>query len=81
MLLAYRGGAAWAVLLYVIRMLQLPASGLLTHKSYQAPTSVLWVGSIVAASAGQMGQVGGSSPRGPSSSDQEKILIPLLCGD
>ncbi|MEH2246470.1 acyl-CoA desaturase [Nostoc sp.] len=28
---------------------------LLTHKSYQAPTSVLCVGSIVAASAGQMG--------------------------
>ncbi|WP_413161490.1 acyl-CoA desaturase [Capilliphycus salinus ALCB114379] len=28
---------------------------LLTHKSYQAPIGVLWVGSIIAAAAGQMG--------------------------
>lgn len=28
---------------------------LLTHKSYQAPAPVLWVGSILAAAAGQMG--------------------------
>ncbi|MEH2051963.1 acyl-CoA desaturase [Nostoc sp.] len=51
------GAALWAVLLYVIRMLATTGiyHRLLTHKSYQAPTSVLWVGSIVAASAGQMG--------------------------
>lgn len=51
------GAALWAVLLYVIRMLATTGiyHRLLTHKSYQAPTSVLCVGSIVAASAGQMG--------------------------
>ncbi|MEH2349492.1 MAG: acyl-CoA desaturase [Nostoc sp.] len=51
------GAALWAVLLYVIRMLATTGiyHRLLTHKSYQAPTSVLCVGSIVAASSGQMG--------------------------
>jgi stearoyl-CoA desaturase (Delta-9 desaturase) len=51
------GAALWAVLLYIIRMLATTGiyHRLLTHKSYQAPTSVLCVGSIVAASAGQMG--------------------------
>lgn len=51
------GAALWAVLLYITRMLAITSiyHRLLTHKSYQAPTLVLWVGSIVAASAGQMG--------------------------
>lgn len=51
------GAALWAVLLYVSRMLAITSiyHRLLTHKSYQAPTLVLWLGSIVAASAGQMG--------------------------
>lgn len=51
------GAALWAVFLYVIRMLAITGiyHRLLTHKSYQTPTSVLWVGSILATSAGQMG--------------------------
>lgn len=51
------GAALWSVLLYVIRMLAITSiyHRLLTHKSYQAPTLVLQIGSIVAASAGQMG--------------------------
>lgn len=51
------GAALWAVLLYVIRMLATTGiyHRLLTHKSYQTPRAVLWIGSIVAASAGQMG--------------------------
>jgi stearoyl-CoA desaturase (delta-9 desaturase) len=51
------GATLWAVLLYVTRMLAITSiyHRLLTHKSYQAPSLVLWVGSIVAASAGQMG--------------------------
>lgn len=51
------GAALWAVLLYITRMLAITSiyHRLLTHKSYQAPSLVLWVGSIVAASAGQMG--------------------------
>lgn len=51
------GATLWAVLLYLTRMLAITSiyHRLLTHKSYQAPSLVLWVGSIVAASAGQMG--------------------------
>jgi len=51
------GSAAWIIFLYVIRMLATTGiyHRLLTHKSYQAPRMVLWIGSIVAASAGQMG--------------------------
>jgi stearoyl-CoA desaturase (Delta-9 desaturase) len=51
------GSVLWVLLLYVIRMLATTSiyHRLLTHKSYQAPTLVLWVGSIVAAAAGQMG--------------------------
>ncbi len=51
------GSAAWIIFLYVIRMLATTGiyHRLLTHKSYQAPRVVLWIGSIVAASAGQMG--------------------------
>lgn len=52
-----RGALLWLVLLYVIRMLATTSiyHRLLTHKSYQAPAPVLWVGSILAAAAGQMG--------------------------
>jgi stearoyl-CoA desaturase (delta-9 desaturase) len=51
------GAIAWAVLLYIARMFATTGiyHRLLTHKSYQAPAPVLWLGSIVAAAAGQMG--------------------------
>ena len=51
------GAAAWILFLYLIRMLAITAiyHRLLTHKSYQAPALVLWLGSIVASSAGHMG--------------------------
>jgi stearoyl-CoA desaturase (Delta-9 desaturase) len=51
------GALVWIVLLYVTRMLATTSiyHRLLTHKSYQSPAPVLWVGSIVAAAAGQMG--------------------------
>ena len=51
------GAIAWAVGLYVIRMLATTGiyHRLLTHKSFQAPKPVLWLGSIIAAAAGQMG--------------------------
>ncbi|MBV6626351.1 MAG: acyl-CoA desaturase [Rivularia sp. (in: Bacteria)] len=51
------GAIAWIVFLYLIRMLGTTAiyHRLLTHKSYQAPSSILWIGSIITASAGQMG--------------------------
>jgi stearoyl-CoA desaturase (Delta-9 desaturase) len=52
------GALAWLFLFYVTRMLATTGiyHRLITHKSYQAPAPVLWVGSIVAAAAGQMGQ-------------------------
>jgi stearoyl-CoA desaturase (delta-9 desaturase) len=48
---------SWIFLLYLIRMLATTGiyHRLLTHKSYQAPAPLLWIGCIVAASAGQMG--------------------------
>ena len=51
------GSLAWIVGLYEIRMLATTGiyHRLLTHRSYQAPAIVLWIGSIVAAAAGQMG--------------------------
>ncbi|HEY9648783.1 MAG TPA: acyl-CoA desaturase [Chroococcidiopsis sp.] len=51
------GAVAWLVFLYVIRMLATTGiyHRLLTHKSYRAPALVLWVGSVIAAAAGQMG--------------------------
>jgi stearoyl-CoA desaturase (Delta-9 desaturase) len=51
------GAVGWIALLYVIRMLATTSiyHRLLTHRSYQAPAPILWVGSIVAAAAGQMG--------------------------
>ena len=51
------GAVFWIVFLYFIRMLAITSiyHRLLTHKSYFAPVSILRLGSIVAASAGQMG--------------------------
>jgi stearoyl-CoA desaturase (Delta-9 desaturase) len=51
------GSVLWIVALYVTRMLATTGiyHRLITHKSYQAPVWVKWVGSVVAASAGQMG--------------------------
>jgi stearoyl-CoA desaturase (delta-9 desaturase) len=51
------GAIAWILLLYVIRMLGTTGiyHRLLTHKSYQVSTPLLWIGCIVTASAGQMG--------------------------
>jgi stearoyl-CoA desaturase (delta-9 desaturase) len=51
------GAFLWVIFLYLIRMLATTGiyHRLLTHKSYQAPIGVLWVGSIIAAAAGQMG--------------------------
>jgi stearoyl-CoA desaturase (Delta-9 desaturase) len=51
------GSVVWIVFLYLIRMLATTGiyHRLLTHKSYQAPALILWVGSIVASAAGHMG--------------------------
>ncbi len=51
------GAWLWIVGLYLIRMLATTAiyHRLLTHKSYQAPRLILWLGCLVGASAGQMG--------------------------
>ena len=49
--------AMWALALYLLRMLATTAiyHRLVAHGSYQAPRLVWWVGSLVAASSGQMG--------------------------
>ncbi|MFM7169876.1 MAG: fatty acid desaturase [Cyanobium sp.] len=49
--------ALWALVLYLVRMLATTAiyHRLIAHGSYRAPRPVWWLGSIVAASAGQMG--------------------------
>jgi stearoyl-CoA desaturase (Delta-9 desaturase) len=51
------GAVVWIIFLYEIRMLATTGiyHRLLTHKSYQVPAPFLWIGCIVAASAGQMG--------------------------
>lgn len=51
------GAALWGLVLYLVRMLATTAiyHRLVTHRSYQAPLPVWWVGSLLAASAGQMG--------------------------
>ncbi len=51
------GAVLWIVLLYVIRALATSTvyHRLLTHRAYQAPIGVLWVGCVLAAAAGQMG--------------------------
>jgi len=47
----------WIMALYLIRMLAITSiyHRLLTHKSYHAPAPVLWIGCLLASSAGQMG--------------------------
>lgn len=47
----------WCLALYLLRMLAITAvyHRLLAHGSYQAPRLVWWLGSLLAASAGQMG--------------------------
>ncbi|WP_309738326.1 acyl-CoA desaturase [Chamaesiphon sp. OTE_20_metabat_361] len=51
------GSMFWIGFLYLTRMLATTSiyHRLLTHKSYQAPAIVLWIGSIIASSAGHMG--------------------------
>jgi stearoyl-CoA desaturase (delta-9 desaturase) len=51
------GAWIWVFGLYWLRMLATTAiyHRLLTHKAYSSPTLVKWIGSLVAASAGQMG--------------------------
>ncbi|MCT0226088.1 acyl-CoA desaturase [Synechococcus sp. CS-1328] len=51
------GAALWAVGLYLARMLATTAiyHRLITHGSYRAPRPIWWLGSLVAASSGQMG--------------------------
>ncbi|MFZ9736464.1 MAG: acyl-CoA desaturase [Prochlorotrichaceae cyanobacterium] len=51
------GAWVWAVFLYWFRMLAVTAiyHRLLTHKAYRSPAWFKWVGSLVAASCGQMG--------------------------
>ena len=51
------GALLWAVGLYFIRMLAITAvvHRLIAHRSYQAARPVWWIGSLLAASAGQMG--------------------------
>ncbi len=51
------GSVLWIVFLYAIRALATTTiyHRLLTHKAYQAPTPLAWIGSIIAASAGQLG--------------------------
>lgn len=51
------GAWGWVVFLYLIRMLAITGiyHRLLTHRAYSTPTYVKWIGSLVAASAGQMG--------------------------
>ncbi|MGB7417534.1 MAG: fatty acid desaturase, partial [Thermosynechococcaceae cyanobacterium] len=51
------GSIIWMVWLYLIRMLATTGiyHRLLTHRAYRSPVLVLWIGSLVAASAGQLG--------------------------
>lgn len=51
------GAWLWVLFLYLIRMLAITSCyhRLLTHKAYKSPAWVKWIGSLVAASAGQMG--------------------------
>ncbi|NJK62569.1 MAG: acyl-CoA desaturase [Synechococcaceae cyanobacterium SM2_3_1] len=51
------GSWVWIIFLYWLRMLGITAiyHRLLTHKAYSSPSLFKWIGSIVTASAGQMG--------------------------
>jgi stearoyl-CoA desaturase (Delta-9 desaturase) len=51
------GALLWAIALYLVRMLAITAvlHRLIAHRSYQASRVVWWVGSLLAASSGQMG--------------------------
>lgn len=51
------GALLWLISLYFMRMLATTSiyHRLLTHKSYQAPQLIKWLGSVIAASSGQMG--------------------------
>jgi stearoyl-CoA desaturase (Delta-9 desaturase) len=51
------GAWVWVIFLYLIRMLAITGiyHRLLTHRAYCTPAYVKWIGSLVAASAGQMG--------------------------
>jgi len=51
------GGGLWVLFWYWLRMLGTTSiyHRLLTHRSYQAPILVKWIGSFITASAGQMG--------------------------
>ena len=51
------GAALWALLLYGARMLAITAfmHRLIAHRSFQAPRLVIWLGALLATSAGQMG--------------------------
>lgn len=51
------GAALWAAALYGLRMLAITAilHRLIAHRSYQAPRPIIWLGALVATSAGQMG--------------------------
>jgi stearoyl-CoA desaturase (delta-9 desaturase) len=51
------GALAWGAGLYLIRMLATTAiyHRLLTHRAYQAPRLVLWIGCLLASSSAQMG--------------------------
>ncbi|PSN19523.1 delta 9 acyl-lipid fatty acid desaturase [filamentous cyanobacterium CCP5] len=51
------GAWVWIVFLYLIRMLAITSiyHRLLTHRAYSVPAWVKWIGSLIAASAGQMG--------------------------
>jgi len=76
------GAAFWAVLLYVIRMLATTGiyHRLLTHKSYQAQPQFYGLEASWLLQPGRWGPSWWKAHRGPSSiSDQEKILIPLIC--
>lgn len=51
------GASLWAIALYLLRMLGTTAiyHRLLTHKSYQTPKLILWLGCLITTSSGQMG--------------------------
>jgi len=71
--------AGWALALYLIRMLATTAiyHRLITHGSYRAPRPVHWIGSLVGASAGQMGPRGGRPITWPTIAMWTPTAIPI----